>query len=760
MNVTNVRLILVREIRDQLRDRRTLFMIFVLPVLLYPLLGASLSQISQFRRKQLTRVLVLGAENLTVAPALFKDGKLDPQVLHDAGKEAGLLEMHLGDCPDFCSTKMGLSPSPTQASVSSSPSDTRDAARQAVAEGRWDAALLFPADFGRRLQQFRHDLQRSSRRRAAKIGTAATEEKEFPTLPAPEIIYTTANDRSQITCARLGAVMRSWSEAVVKGNLAAAGVAASAAAPLHVQTIDVAEETAYHGAALWAKILPVMLLLWAMTGAFYPAIDLCAGEKERGTLETLLSSPAERGEIVLGKLLTVMLFSMLSAGLNLVSMGFTGWLIVRALPAFGPPPALAIVWLGLALVPVSALFSALCLALAAFARSSKEGQYYLVPLLVVTMPLALLPSTPGVELSLGTSLIPVTGVVLLLRNMLEGNYWQAMQFLPVVLGVTLGACLLSIRWAVDQFNSESVLFREGEQFSLRLWLRHLWRDRQATPTAAAAAFCAVLILMVQFFMGAVAPQPRDFAGFARLTIVTQLVVVLLPALLMALLLSRSPRSTLLLRWPRFWTIPAALGLAIVLHPISAALQVGVRRLYPISEDLKGPLETIDRMFTAAPFWQIALLIAVLPALCEELAFRGFILSGFRQLGHKWRAIVLTAVFFGLTHAIFQQSLVACLVGVVIGLIAVQSGSLLPGILFHLLHNLLLVTSARLPELAQRWPALGNLVAGESENSLGYPWPILLCGAVAGVLLIGCFLWLPAQSKSPRPRAAAARAGEG
>ena len=72
-----------------------------------------------------------------------------------------------------------------------------------------------------------------------------------------------------------------------------------------------------------------MLLLWAMTGAFYPAVDLCAGEKERGTLETLLSSPAERSEIVLGKLLTIMAFSMVTAALNLVSVGVTGWLIFR-----------------------------------------------------------------------------------------------------------------------------------------------------------------------------------------------------------------------------------------------------------------------------------------------------------------------------------------------------------------------------------------------------------------------------------------------
>ena len=159
-------------------------------------------------------------------------------------------------------------------------------------------------------------------------------------------------------------------------------------------------------------MLPVMLLLWAMTGAFYPAVDLCAGEKERGTLETLLSSPAERSEIVLGKLLTIMAFSMITAALNLLSVGVTGCLIFRQMEDFGGPPPLAVVWLSLALMPVSALFSALCLALASFARSTKEGQYYLMPLLMLSLPMAVLPMSPGVELNLGNSLIPISGMVL------------------------------------------------------------------------------------------------------------------------------------------------------------------------------------------------------------------------------------------------------------------------------------------------------------------------------------------------------------
>src|SRR4051812_27987685 len=70
MNWSNVRLIMAREVRDQLRDRRTIFMIAVLPLLLYPLLGMSLFQISQFMREQATRVLVVGAPQVPGIPPL------------------------------------------------------------------------------------------------------------------------------------------------------------------------------------------------------------------------------------------------------------------------------------------------------------------------------------------------------------------------------------------------------------------------------------------------------------------------------------------------------------------------------------------------------------------------------------------------------------------------------------------------------------------------------------------------------------------
>lgn len=723
MNYSNVKLILSREIRDQSRDRRTLFMMFVLPLLLYPLLGMSFFQVSQFTHERATSVLVVGAEGLADLPPLVEGRGFSRQLFSDPSK-AALLELHLA--PD------------------QPPGDTKDPkpipdrfaeARRAVRAGEYDVALYFHEGFADEMKDYRAAIERWTRR------ATQGESGQVPELPHPKIIYTTANEKSQIAFLRLSAVLDRWHEEVRKTIWGATGLPSSATESPRLDADDLADQTSYRGAALWSKILPVLLLIWALTGAFYPAVDLCAGEKERGTLETLLSSPAERSEIVVGKLLTIMLFSMLTAVLNLGSIGLTGWLVFGGRPEFGPPPPLAVFWLAVALVPVSALFSALCLALAAFARSSKEGQYYLMPLLLITMPLALLPMSPGVELNLGNALIPVSGVVLLLRSLLEGNYWQALQFLPVVGAVTLGACLLAIRWAVDQFNSEAVLFRESERLDLGLWLRHLLRDRQPTPSPAAALFCGSLILVIYFVLSASLSPSGGLAHFAKAILVPELAAIATPALLMTIFLTSSPRQTLLLRAPPRMTIPATVLLVVALHPLVHALRMAVMRLYPMSPEIKQHLTGLFP--EGASFWHLLLLAAVVPAVCEELAFRGFILSGLRHLGHRWRAIVFAAVLFGLAHGILQQELIACLVGVVLGYLAVQTGSILPCIVFHMLHNaLLLATSQITPELAARWPALEGVVTVSEELGCVFHWPLVVAGGLAAMLLLGWFGRLP------------------
>jgi sodium transport system permease protein len=206
---------------------------------------------------------------------------------------------------------------------------------------------------------------------------------------------------------------------------------------------------------------------------------------------------------------------------------------------------------------------------------------------------------------------------------------------------------------------------------------------------------------------------------------------------MTVMFTRSARKTLLLRFPNPLTIPAAVLLAVALHPAANVLQTAVMKLYPVNEQVKRQLEAMLK----APhnFWAMILAMAVIPAICEELAFRGFILSGLRRMGHKRRAILLSSFFFALAHAVFQQSLIAAFMGVIIGYLAVQTGSLLPCMLFHMTHNGLALASSKLSEESVRaYPALEWLVAEAGSEGYVYQWHVVAAG---GLIAAAILLWL-------------------
>jgi sodium transport system permease protein len=754
MNWRNVRLIYAREIRDQLRDRRTLFMIAVLPLLLYPLLGMSAFQLTQFIRTSEPKVLVLGYDQLETSddlPPLIENGQFSAEMTGDT-KIAEWLHL------EIAGSAGEISNAASHAATARPPSADRDdmpdaherelrLAEERLKSGDVQVVLSFPPDFGDRLRELRAQVKAA----AAGAEDAESDEAAPPAaIPEPQLIFNSGKEKSRVAHKQVEQILDAWKGQIVRENLLASRVPANVARPFELQPHDVAERQ-QRQALMWSKILPFVLFIWALTGAFYPAVDLCAGEKERGTLETLLSSPAARIEIVWGKLLTVMTFSSATALLNLLSIGMTSRFVVSQLKnlpigdvaqGLDLPPIGSLVWLILALVPMSAMFSALCLACAAFARSTKEGQYYLMPLFLVSMPLMMLPLAPGADLNLGNSLIPITGVILLVMSLVQGEYGEALRYFLPVCAVTLLCCHWAIRWAVYQFNQESVLFRESERLDPRRWLVHLVRDRRDTPTLAQAFFCVVLIFVIQFFMQvaltANVPLDPDFTFLALSTFISQVVCFALPALLMAIILTGRPlKSLLLARAPTLASCGVAVLLAVLLHPFGLQLSQWIQTLYPVAGGLKDTFEVIDAMLRSAPYWWMPYaLMAVLPAVCEELAFRGFILSGLRHLGSKWWAIGLTAVFFGLAHGVIQQSLSAAALGLVVGYIAVQTGSLIPCMLFHVTYNSLALASPYWPTAAARWPGLADLFTETAPGQILFNWPVVaLCLAAAIVPLV-------------------------
>ncbi|MCD0460257.1 ABC transporter permease subunit/CPBP intramembrane protease [Roseiconus lacunae] len=703
-------LIYIREMRDQLRDRRTLFTIAVLPIMLYPLVGMLLLQIAQFSQQHPTAVCVVGTEHLVDGPALL-DGEAFAPHLGETEQPINLLAYRWDELTGT-------------ASASTKDEYVRSKASGWVTQGTFDLVVLFPPEF------------KNASLKQELIGTAGRDRPVENTQI--ELLYNAGRDQSVVARGRVASILTAWRGEWIKERLSGVGIDPDVLLPFDWADQDTSPKQTRE-AAFWSKLLPFIMLVWAMTGAFYPAIDLVAGEKERGTLETLLCSPALRCEIVWGKLGAVATFSMLTALLNAGSMLMTSSLVFKHIgiagtsQVFGAPPLVPMLWLFVALIPLACLFSALALAVAAMARSSKEGQYYLMPLMMVTLPLVMLPMIPGTTLNIGTSLIPVTGMFLLVRALVEGQYATALFFVPMVATVT-GACLwAAARWARHQFESESVLFGGGEQWELGMWVRHLWRDRQQAATPVQAYACGAFILVSLFFARlSVAVVPTDFTGIAKMIMLPQ-VLILFPALLMATMFTTSIRESLRIRMPHWTTLPMAVLFGVTLHPTYVMLSKFINHLYPISEQAAAAMKPFAEQIGSAPWGSVVLLMALLPALCEELAFRGFIFGGLVRERGKFRAVVVTALMFGISHGVLQQSIAASLMGVVLGWITLRTGSILPCILIHVTNNALSVSLDRIS--ASSWEGASLFVSQTDLGPAYQPfWTLISMGVATTCLL--------------------------
>jgi sodium transport system permease protein len=731
MKLSSVGLIFRREVVDQLRDRRTLFMIFVLPILLYPILGLGMLQVTSAFDQKARRVAIVGEANLPNEPRLLTSPK------------AGTANERRFGAEFFLDPKEA-----DRILVEILPEDGKvDWARPNVALNElsnlgFDAIMVIPPDL---------------REKISSIGRAV--------IP---IYYERSSEQSESTFERVTGILDRWERRIVESRLAADSKPAEYTEPVDVQGINVSvvQGGAASGGSVWARLLPFLLVMMSLTGAFYPAIDLCAGEKERGTMETLLISPASRGEIVLGKFLTIFLASVATALLNLASMGLTMSVVTRQIAAgavavagpagqakgladLQPPPLAAIGWMLVLLVPLSIFFSSICLALAVMARSMKEGQYYLTPLYMLALPLIFLTLLPGVELNTFFALVPITGVGLLLKDLMVGQYDQAwLYFLPVLM-TTLAYGALALRWAVDQFQSEEVLFRESERFEIGSFIKHLVRDRGPLPTTGEAVLCFALLLAgtwyAMIFLYGWDPM--------RTTVAMHVLVILGIPLAMTLLLTSSPRRTLLVRLPRWEYALTAILLGFAIHPIMSELQPLIQLLFPTSEEL---LRRVDEFFAEIPnLRQLVMLAAFMPAITEEVAFRGFILSGLRS-GHRvTAAVILSSILFGLLHVAISlpsQFFGTTLLGLILGALAVKSKSLLPGMLFHFTNNAL---GAVMPSIAaddQARPVWFEWLYRDTAHGLYHPWWVALAVLALAVLLYALKELPSAQDAGPGERA--------
>ena len=273
--------------------------------------------------------------------------------------------------------------------------------------------------------------------------------------------------KSEFATEKVETYLKEYRERVIKDRLAAKNLPEAVLKPFEVKRENVAPPEKVSGAA-FGGIIGYMVILLCMTGAMYPAMDLTAGEKERGTMETILSSPISRMHLVLGKFFLILTAALGTAALSVLSMGVSFNLLghytgqagkgnseaASLVLKLGPKAVISVFLMAL---PIAVLFSAVLMTIALFAKTYKEAQSYLTPMTFVVIIPAIAAMLPGVELTPKLALVPILNVSLLCKELVTGTYhWN---FIAIIFSSTCVYAAAALFIAIKMFQRESVLFR-------------------------------------------------------------------------------------------------------------------------------------------------------------------------------------------------------------------------------------------------------------------------------------------------------------
>lgn len=561
--------------------------------------------------------------------------------------------------------------------------------KQAVAEGRVDLGVIVrPQDDTQPPNGFRPILCELIYRKQSPLG--------FEALNYVEGRLERLNDIY---------VHRLLHDRLVRFHLARRGLKAELPAQLTREEVPGREGAPFSIGTL----IPLILILMTVTGAVYPAIDLTAGERERGTMEALMATPVPRMGLLAAKYVAVLTVAMLTAAVNLLAMGVTLWATGVADQAFGPA---GMTW-GLAgqtfalLLLFAAFFSAILVALTSFARSFKEAQAYLIPIMLLALAPGVLSLMPGLRFNGVLAITPLVNIVLLARDLFQG---QADPVLATAAFLSTSFyALAAIALAAHIFGTDAILY--GSHASWSDLLRPPVRSRQSASVAE-AMFCLAIVFPVYFVVSNVLARSQGWwplpVKFALYAVATAAVFGLLPLALVKLQRLRSrPAFQLRGAHPGAFLGAAALGLS--LWPIA-------HEIFLLNQWL-GLVTLNNTVFESARAelarWQgvspILILIAlgVAPAVCEELLFRGYVFGAMRNAMRPATAILFSGVLFGAFHVVtsvlaIERFLPSAFLGMVLGWICWRTGSVFPGMVLHACHNgLLLLIAYYRDQLADR-----------------------------------------------------------
>jgi sodium transport system permease protein len=661
----DVGIVAAKELRETLRDRRTLVVMILFPLVVYPLVSLLMAQVmashaarGEARR---SRVGVIGATALA-APVR---------------------------------ARLGADPKAFDPDVAARPLETGGEHEQLLIENG-DLDAIAEVDAGAR---------------------GATRVR---------LVYDEARDESRQARDRVGSAL---------GGALAPGCSMLFA----LEDRNVAPRARVGGYVL-SKLLPLIVVVMIMLGAFYPAIDITAGERERGTLETILSAPVGRFELMAGKVIAVATLSTVTGLLNMASMSLT---MIEGIRLVGATAPATIPWTRAAstlivVVPAAFLFAAVMVAIGAMARGFKEAQTLLTPVYFLCFTPSLIAGLGDWELHGAAALVPGVNVTLLARDLILGKATLGVSLAVVASTLAFGALALSL--AARLYDSERLLAAADDgALPLATWLRRLvglggapTRDSGAptgpTPGHALAVFGIAYVLLFFVFI------PLQAKSLVSGLLISEWIGMLGLVALYARATGQRLTDVLRLR-----PVPPRALAGAALVGLSAWAVVGVIAdwILPAPPELT---ESLRRMIGPDGGRGLAFslaLMALTPAVCEEALFRGVILRGFSAKLPRVTSAVLTGALFGLYHVDLWRLVPTGLLGVALSLIALETGSIVPAMVAHFVNNASLVVLVHLGS---------SVAAGETSR----PLQIGLLGGGLVVLTVGARLLRGAAPKSTNP----------
>ncbi len=449
---------------------------------------------------------------------------------------------------------------------------------------------------------------------------------------------------------------------------------------------DIASDTQSLGLIL-GQILPILLLLGVTLGVIYPAIDIVAGEKERNTLETLLSMPVTSLEIVTSKFVTIAICGVVSAVLNIASVGFSMWYLVASMLDQSSGDAFLagldmsqmitpLIVTTICLVTFTFFVSAITMIIVSLANSFKEAQNYISPLMIVIILPSYVTMLPTIKLDATTSFIPIINIALLVKEMFTFDFQLSNIFLVII--SNLAYCALAIVILGKVFGNESILFGNKKSFKLLEGRNNLQYGGVPAVTDGIVLF-TVGIVSVFYISGIV---NMLVTSIEIVLIITQMIIIAFP-LLYCYYIKCDFRETFGLRKFDIKYLAMGIPMAVVAFFTISFIQNIMLDLIPSLQTLVDAME--DAIDLGGLLSQIVV-ISVLPAICEEVFFRGFLLKSFKVDKYPVMAIILTSLLFGIFHMNVLQFVTGLLLGLVLGFVTYKSKSIYPAMILHFLNN--------------------------------------------------------------------------